>query len=677
MDGRRVKRWALRASLPLALLLIWAPGASAATCTAAASGTWASPATWSCGAPGIPGAGDNVVIPAGKTVSVADEETQNADRLTLRGTLALGDQAELDAGGLTASGGTISGPQYAMLVVTTGTDEQATVDVAGLTVAGAYLNVTGDGVFAIAGPLSLSNGGWVESDIDATWTGSAPWQIGSAAGTPASGFEVFGAQLTIAGATAAQASGASGDGVIQLDGGSTLYKQDATTSDLGVNVLIESAEVHVLAGKLIGNLQGAGSLWVASGAALVLGGSGVQVAPPAIAMAGGTLEVEPDADVTLLLPNAPALHRLAVGAGASLDVDIDDGATGPVSEPTPLVIALADATAIAAEATLAIASGNGTLTLGDATALSGSGTLDGSLANGAGTVSPAGDLRVTGDYSQGAAATLALDLRTAANGDALRVGGAAALGGTLDVNTSYAPAPTATPLVLAAGTKPSGAFAKTLAPVPGGQAWNPAYTAAGVTLGLMGGSRSGGGVAPAALTRPSLQPAVPVVGGRTRCLPGKWKGAQALTYQWLRGGKPIASAKAARYRVAPADRGRPLACRVTAIASGGAQAAATSKRARVRAGLGVGAVSVGSGGALSATLRCAASERTCRGSLRVLVAGHVVASGRFALHSPGGAVQLVQPGAGGAPAGGALVRASYRNARGAAREVALRIVLPG
>src|SRR6476620_3579803 len=34
VEGRRVKRWALRASLPLALLLFAAPGASAASCTA-------------------------------------------------------------------------------------------------------------------------------------------------------------------------------------------------------------------------------------------------------------------------------------------------------------------------------------------------------------------------------------------------------------------------------------------------------------------------------------------------------------------------------------------------------------------------------------------------------------------------------------------------------------------
>ena len=126
------------------------------------------------------------LIPAGKTVSVAADDTQNAGRLTLRGTLALGDQAELDADGLAAGGGTVSGPQYAMLVVTTDTGHTGHGRELGLTVDGAYLNVTGDGTFAVAGPLSLNNGGWVESDVDAIWTGSAPWRIGGAAGSPPS-----------------------------------------------------------------------------------------------------------------------------------------------------------------------------------------------------------------------------------------------------------------------------------------------------------------------------------------------------------------------------------------------------------------------------------------------------------------------------------------------------------
>ena len=178
------------------------------------------------------------------------------------------------------------------------------------------------------------------------------------------------------------------------------------------------------------------------------------------------------------------------------------------------------------------------------------------------------------------------------------------------------------------------------------------------------------------LTRPSLRPAAPVVGGRTRCLPGKWTGAHTLTYQWLRGGKPIAHANTQFRRVTPADRGRALACRVTAIATGGARAAAASKPARVRAGLHIGAVTARPGGAVSVALGCPANERTCRGSLRVLVAGHVVASGHFAVRSPGGAARLAAVGSGERQAGAVVVRASYRNARGAAREIKSRSDLP-
>jgi hypothetical protein len=166
-----------------------------------------------------------------------------------------------------------------------------------------------------------------------------------------------------------------------------------------------------------------------------------------------------------------------------------------------------------------------------------------------------------------------------------------------------------------------------------------------------------------------------VVGGRTRCVPGKLPGAHALTYQWLRDGKPIAHASAKRRRVTPADRGHGLACRVTATVTGGARVTATSKPARARAGLRIGAVTAKPGGGVAVRLGCPARERSCHGSLRVLVAGHVVASGRFAVRSPGGTATL-PAAAGGRPAGAVVVRASYRNARGAARELKSRSDLP-
>jgi hypothetical protein len=673
-----VRRWALLAPLVFALLLIPAPGASAATCTVSASGSWAASGTWSCHS--VPGDSDAVVIPAGKTVSLPDGDGESVASVTIKGgTLALGDSSELDAGDFAAAGGaTISGPQYALLEVDLADGVQATIDAGGLTVNGAYVNMAGNGTFGVAGPLTLTNGGWVESDVDTTWTGSAPWQLGGGVGTtpdapPTSAFEMVGGRLTIASATAAQLTAGGGDGMIELDGGATLFKQDATTTALAVAVLLDTAEVHVVAGKLIGRFTGAGELSISGGATLGLSGSGAQFAPPAIDAKGGTIEVEPGADVALALPAMPALHHVGVLAGASLDVSVDTG-SGPV-EADAAPDDLAQEIAISGGATLSIDGGGGILGLSDGETLGGGGVLDGSLVNTAGTVAPNGTLHVTGNYSQAADGALALDLRSASDRDSLAVDGTVDLAGTLRVDTAYAPAAGAAPLVLAAASKPDGAFAKTLAPISAEHGWEPAYGTTGVSLTI--GAPSASGDAPASLTAPSLRPAVPVVGGRTTCLPGAWKGARTLSYQWLRGTKPIAGATKARYRVAPADRAYRLSCRVTATSAGGDKASASSKRARVRLGLTIGGVSAGTGGALSASVWCARSERRCSGSLSLLVAGHAVARGHFALEAPGGVVRMTRVAGASRSSKGeaATVRAVYRNRAHAARDVLRRLVL--
>ena len=54
------------------------------TCTASASGDWSIPATWSCGH--VPGAGEQVVIPAGFTVTLDTDITLDSD-LDVQGTL--------------------------------------------------------------------------------------------------------------------------------------------------------------------------------------------------------------------------------------------------------------------------------------------------------------------------------------------------------------------------------------------------------------------------------------------------------------------------------------------------------------------------------------------------------------------------------------------------------------
>ena len=170
---------------------------------------------------------------------------------------------------------------------------------------------------------------------------------------------------------------------------------------------------------------------------------------------------------------------------------------------------------------------------------------------------------------------------------------------------------------------------------------------------------------------PSLHPALPVVGGRTRATraPGR---ARTLS--------PTAGCATAsrsrrprrpRYRVAAGDRGQALACRVHGEATDGPHRDATSSSARARPGLGIGTVTLGR---RRRALRRAALRRqraALQRSLRVLVAGRPIARGRFALHSPGGVVQLGLVEGARRPASGELatVLVACRNRAGAARTV--------
>ena len=187
-----------------------------------------------------------------------------------------------------------------------------------------------------------------------------------------------GAQLTIAGATSAQTAPGAGDGVIQLDGGATLFKQDATTTTLGVDVLLDTACVQVIAGKLIGGLQGNAALSSrparrsASPARAPAGRAGDQPH-------GGTLEVEPGA--TSRSPAGdPALQRSAsrgrlARRHGSTSAAARSRPPHPRRSPTEI--------AIGAGATLSIDGGGGMLALADGETLHGAGTLDASLANAA------------------------------------------------------------------------------------------------------------------------------------------------------------------------------------------------------------------------------------------------------------------------------------------------------
>ena len=170
---------------------------------------------------------------------------------------------------------------------------------------------------------------------------------------------------------------------------------------------------------------------------------------------------------------------------------------------------------------------DGVLTNGNPVALQG-GTLRGtgtvtasSVNNTGGTVHPGnspGVLAVTGNYTQGAGGTLAVDIAGSAPGSGysqLNVSGNATLDGTLDVTNGFAPATGQAFKVLSAGGSRSGTFASAV--VHGVPGYDVKYNAADVTLLAQalptppppppsGGGNSGDSGSPIASTPPIVSP---------------------------------------------------------------------------------------------------------------------------------------------------------------------------
>jgi uncharacterized repeat protein (TIGR01451 family) len=96
-------RWSIRVVLSLSLML-FAGNALAVSYTSAISGPWSSPGTWS--PTGLPGAGDDVTIQSGHTVTLDSSRTIN--NVTVNGTLALS-TSTLSATNAPSITGTING----------------------------------------------------------------------------------------------------------------------------------------------------------------------------------------------------------------------------------------------------------------------------------------------------------------------------------------------------------------------------------------------------------------------------------------------------------------------------------------------------------------------------------------------------------------------------------------
>jgi hypothetical protein len=94
-----------------AALVLISVYAKAGTCTALGNGNWENAANWSCG--NIPGAGDNVSIPAGITITVNANNTTPINNLDIFGTLVFTNGSKINLTSTSVvdifSGGSITG----------------------------------------------------------------------------------------------------------------------------------------------------------------------------------------------------------------------------------------------------------------------------------------------------------------------------------------------------------------------------------------------------------------------------------------------------------------------------------------------------------------------------------------------------------------------------------------
>lgn len=91
-------------------------------------------------------------------------------------------------------------------------------------------------------------------------------------------------------------------------------------------------------------------------------------------------------------------------------------------------------------------------------------------------------------------------------------------------------------------------------------------------------------LAPVTVVAPPESLERPIVVGATRvgrtvtCRVGSWEGANSYAFQWLVGGREMPDATERSFRLRAADRGRRVACAVTASNAGGEASAVSRSR---------------------------------------------------------------------------------------------------
>lgn len=340
---------------------------------------------------------------------------------------------------LSGAGTVALGSQTLTLANAAGTFSGVMAGTGGLTVGGGAQTLSGANAFTgtttiDAGTLALSGAGSIAAsngvvnngtfDISGTTSGTAINAL-SGTGTVALGSRTL---------TLANANGTTFSGVIGGTGGLVLNGGTQTLS--GANTYTGATTVN--AGTLA--LTGAGSITASSGVTLAAAGAaldvvaGNQTLAHLSGVAGSRLTLGAGSALTLADGTSQTFSGTLAGSGGLLKQGTGTFTLNGVSSAFSGTTTVAGGTLAVGDAANASAVLGGNVLVNTQGTLRGHGTVLGDV-NSSGVVAPGGSigtLAVGGNYTQTSGATLSIEV-SPTEASQLRVGGAAALGGTLAV----------------------------------------------------------------------------------------------------------------------------------------------------------------------------------------------------------------------------------------------------
>jgi hypothetical protein len=462
------------------------------------------------------------------------------------------------------------------------------------------LSATADAAACVASAVTDVYGASIYGPVSGNWSTAANWSLGA----PPVGSETacWNVSSIVTVSTPETVGSIQAAGELEITGGSLTVTSSSSVSTLsltGGELDGTSGQTLAVTGAMTWtggtiNAGGAGLAVVQTGAAggtaLAISGTASLDGGSIATTRGVTIKSLSASNATLTTSNAITLgNGVNVGGSgatfAAAGVRVSAGASHTYGFGSDGLVLSAGTTTVGAGNTFgagALTITGGTLqdlgTVAAATTLtggtlSGPGTVNGSLTNASGTVSPGlGVLTVAGDFAQGGAGTLAMQIGGTTTGtlSQLQVDGAGttSLGGDVSLTDSggFIPEPgNSFELIISPNATVAGAF---LLAGPAEGSYTAYYDTNDVTLQV--------NPTPGSAVTPAIGGTLGV-GQTLTCSPGTWSAyPTSYAYQWDRDGAPIAGATSPTYVVVAADQGQSLTCVVTASNSRGAGQPATS-----------------------------------------------------------------------------------------------------